>query len=79
MADSFVKLKIYNLLGREIATLVHETKSAGNYTVSFDASSVGDGLASGVYFYRLSVTAGSTSASGEAVSFVQTKKMILMK
>ena len=79
LADSFVKLKIYNLLGREIATLVHETKSAGNYTVSFDASSVGDGLASGVYFYRLSVTAGSTSASGEAVSFVQTKKMILMK
>ncbi|MCH8325673.1 MAG: T9SS type A sorting domain-containing protein [Bacteroidetes bacterium] len=71
-ADSFVDLKIYNLLGMEVTTLVNETKSAGNYTVHFDASSVNRGLTSGVYFYRL-------TATGEAVNFVQTKKMILIK
>jgi hypothetical protein len=52
------------VLGTEIATLVNEEKQAGSYSVSFDASS----LASGIYFYKL--------VSG---SFVETKKMILMK
>jgi Secretion system C-terminal sorting domain len=61
---SFVSLKIYDILGTEVATLVNEEKPAGNYQVSFDASS----LSSGVYFYRL-----------PAGSFVETKKMILLK
>ena len=60
---SNVKLTIYDLLGREVATLVNERKPAGTYTVRFDAS----GLASGVYLYR--ITAGS---------FVQSKKMVLL-
>jgi hypothetical protein len=46
-----VQLKVYDLLGREVATLVHETKPPGEYSVSFDA----EGLASGVYVYRLSL------------------------
>jgi len=61
---SFVTLKIYDVLGSEIITLVNEEKSAGNYEVEFNASS----LPSGVYFYIL-----------QAGSFVETKKMVLMK
>jgi hypothetical protein len=61
---SKVKLTLFNLLGEEVATLVNEEKLAGNYSVEFNAAS----LPSGVYFYRL-----------QAGSFVETKKMILMK
>ena len=57
-------LKVYNVLGREVATLVNEKQTAGNYTINFDASK----LTSGIYFYKLSVG-----------SFIQTKKMILLK
>ncbi len=59
-----VSLKIYDVLGREVATLVNEVKAAGAYTVPFNASN----LSSGVYFYKL-----------QAGSFVQTKKMMLVK
>ena len=61
---SNVELKIFDLLGSEIATLVNEEKAPGNYDVSFDASS----LSSGVYLYTI-----------KAGSFVQTRKMLLMK
>lgn len=44
-----ISLKVYNLLGQEVATLVNEFKTAGDYRLSFDAS----GLSSGMYFYRL--------------------------
>jgi hypothetical protein len=57
-------LKVFDVLGNEIVTLVNEYKSAGSYEVNFSNSE----LASGIYFYRL--TAGS---------FAETKKMILMK
>lgn len=57
-------LKIYDVLGNEIVTLVNEFKSAGSYKVNFNA----DGLSSGIYFYRL-----------RAGSFVETKKMLLLK
>ena len=60
----FVQLKVYDILGNEIATLVNEEKPAGNYEVEFNASM----LPSGVYFYRL--TAGS---------FTATKKLILLR
>jgi len=59
-----VVLKIYDILGREVATLVNEVKSEGRYEVNFDASS----LASGVYLYSM-----------QAGGFVCTKKMILIK
>jgi len=60
----YIKLKVYDILGNEVATLVNEEKTPGNYSVEWNASS----LASGVYVYRL-----------QAGSFVQTRKMILMK
>jgi hypothetical protein len=59
-----VKLIVFDILGREVATLVNEVKSAGNYTADFDAST----LSSGVYFYRL-----------ESGSFTESKKMLLVK
>ncbi|PJB00282.1 MAG: hypothetical protein CO127_08830, partial [Ignavibacteria bacterium CG_4_9_14_3_um_filter_36_18] len=59
-----ILLKIYDVLGTEIATLVNEEKAQGEYVVEFD----GSGLASGVYFYQL-----------RAGSFVQTNKMVLMR
>ena len=62
--EGLVMLKIYNTIGEEIETLVSEIKQAGNYNVNFDASS----LSSGIYFYRIHTD-----------SFVETKKMILMK
>jgi hypothetical protein len=60
----FVTLKVYDVLGNEIATLINEEKSAGSYEILFDATD----LSSGIYFYRL-----------QAGSFVETKKMVLMK
>jgi hypothetical protein len=62
--SSWVTLKVYDMLGQEIATLVNETKPAGAYKVQLDAKN----LAGGVYFYRL-----------RAGSFVQTKKLMLLR
>lgn len=62
--DGLVTIKVFDQLGTEVATLVNEEKPAGAYEIEFNASS----LASGVYYYR--ITSGS---------FVDTKKMILMK
>ncbi len=59
-----VKLTVYDILGRKVATLVNKKQAPGNYSVQFDASK----LSSGIYFYRLS-----------AGDFIATKKMILMK
>jgi len=59
-----VQLKVYDILGVEVATLVNEQQNSGNYTVGFDAAR----LSSGVYFYSLSVN-----------NFTQTRKMILEK
>ena len=59
-----VKIKIYDVLGREVRTLVNEFKQAGTYELQFSAN----GLASGIYLYRI-----------ESGNFVQTKKMILLK
>jgi photosystem II stability/assembly factor-like uncharacterized protein len=61
---SKVSLKIFDMLGREVASLVNETKQAGNYEVVFNASKI----SSGVYFYKL-----------QAGSFTETKKLTLMK
>jgi len=61
---SFVTLKVYDVLGNEIATIVNEEKPAGSYEVEFDATY----LTSGIYFYRL-----------KAGDYVETKKMVLLK
>jgi hypothetical protein len=47
--DGFVTLKVYNTSGKEVASLVNETRAAGYHTVSFNAAN----LSSGVYYYRL--------------------------
>ena len=62
--DRFVSLKVYDILGNDIATLVNEELDLGNYKVQFNASH----LSSGVYLYKLQ--------SGD---FSKTQKMILMK
>jgi probable HAF family extracellular repeat protein len=62
--EGFVTLKVYNAIGEEIAIVVNEVKQVGNYSVTFDASN----LPSGIYVYQLKVN-----------SFIETKKMILMK
>jgi hypothetical protein len=62
--QSFVELKVYDVLGNEVATLVNEEQSAGVYRTDF----IGTNLTSGIYFYKL-----------QTGSFVETKKMILLK
>ncbi len=67
LAVSNITLKIYNVLGQEVETLIHnEQMEEGLHEIEFDASH----LSSGVYFYRLNVNNGE---------FVQTKKLVLMK
>jgi hypothetical protein len=65
---SWQTLKIYDLLGNEVATLIDEYKSAGKYEVEFNSSSGIQDLASGIYFYQL-----------KAGEYINTKKMILLK
>jgi len=73
-SPQFVTLKVYDVLGKEVATLVNEEKPSGNYEVEFSAiggsASGGNSwnLASGIYFYQL-----------KAGEFIQTKKMILLR
>ena len=74
--SSFVTIKIYDLLGSEVATLVNEEKTVGTYELIWNAASAAGGLPSGVYFYRLQVI-DPESSSGQG--FVETKKMILIK
>ena len=61
---NYVSIKVYNLIGKEVAVLVDEQKQAGKYKLQFD----GSGIPSGVYFYRI-----------QAGSYSETKRMILLK
>ena len=63
-STQFVTLKVYDILGNEIATLINEEKPQGNYEVEFD----GTELTSGIYFYRL-----------VAGSYIEIKKMVLLR
>ncbi len=69
---SDVKLEVFDVLGRKVATLVNARQTAGTHSINFNATS----LASGVYFYRLQASA-TNGASGS--NFVETKKMMLVK
>jgi hypothetical protein len=74
---SIVSLKVYNILGQEVATLLDNAQfEEGTQTVEFNASN----FASGVYFYRL-ITSSTTNADGEVVGsqFVKVGKMLLIK
>ena len=68
--NSHLTLKVYDVLGNEIAVLVNEEKPVGSYEIEFSAASCGDGrnLSSGIYFYVLRVN-----------DFIETRKMILIK
>jgi len=68
---SFVSLKVYDVLGNEIETLINEEIPAGSYEIEYDASA----LTNGVYFYRLQ----AVPTGRQAGSFTETKKMVLMK
>ncbi|MCZ7609893.1 MAG: YCF48-related protein [Ignavibacterium sp.] len=63
-SQQFVSLKVYDVLGNEVAILVNEDRSAGSYEINFDASN----LSSGIYFYQLKTS-----------EFIQTKKMIYLR
>ncbi len=69
-----VSLKVYDVLGNEVATLVNEYRSAGSYNEEFTINNLQ--LSSGIYFYRLQAGDPST---GSGQVFVETKKMILLK
>jgi hypothetical protein len=84
-AGSWQTLKVYDILGNEVATLVDEYKPAGTYEVEFSPASgirnPASGIrnpASGIYFYQLLVSA-LQSKDGKAGSFIQTKKMVLLR
>lgn len=66
--QTHVTLKIYDILGNEVTTLVNESQSAGSHEIQFNAS----GFSSGVYFYRLSI-------SGDAGKRTKVRKMLLLK
>ncbi|MEW6701601.1 MAG: discoidin domain-containing protein, partial [Bacteroidota bacterium] len=72
--NSFVTLKVYDILGREVATLVNEYQQAGIYNSQFAIRNYQ--LSSGVYFYRLHAIPQSGKQTGD---YVQTKKMIFLK
>jgi hypothetical protein len=69
--NSFVQLKIFDVLGREVATLVNEKLQPGTYTVDWDAAN----YPSGVYFYKFT----SSDAVTNEILYTKTNKMILMK
>jgi hypothetical protein len=71
-STQFVSLKVYDVLGNEVATLVNEYRDAGTYELEFNAEK----LSSGVYYYQLRAADPST---GSEQGFIETKKMILLK
>jgi lysophospholipase L1-like esterase len=76
-SGSFVNLKIYDILGNEVTTLVNEFQNAGVHSILFNSRQIANHrqLASGVYLYKLN----AVSSSGQIRNFTDTKKLILMK
>ena len=62
--QSNVKIKVFDILGREVITLLNDNKIAGNYSLTFDGSD----LSTGIYFYQI-----------RTGNFTQTKKMIILR
>jgi hypothetical protein len=63
-SKSFVSLKVFDILGREVATIISEEMSAGSYSRQWNAAN----MSSGIYFYRL-----------QAGTFIETKKLVLLR
>ena len=78
-----VTLKVYDILGREVATLVNQKQKPGNYEITWNGLSASGGqVPSGVYFYQLTagaLTGMSADQASSATGFVETKKMILLR
>ena len=77
--SGYVSLKVYDILGNEIATLVDEYKSAGKYTIEFNShsgNSVTGELSSGIYLYKLQ---SGNPSTGSGQVFTETKKMMLVR
>jgi len=72
---SQISIKVYDILGNEVATLVDEFKPAGSYEVEFNTSTPAGELASGVYVYRLQ----TAPSAGSGQAFTETKKMVLLR
>lgn len=73
--DSYVELKVYDLIGREIRTLIHENQVAGSKNVQWDGKeSFGNPVSSGMYVYHISARSRESN-----LQFSQTRKMILLK
>ncbi len=79
---SNVSLKVFDMLGRDVATLVNERKPSGSYQAEWNAA----GMPSGVYFYRFSVVPSTRrdlvpteGRNGQASTFTETKKLILLR
>jgi len=74
--NSFVTIKIFNILGKEVATILNEVQQAGKYSLKFNTTTnrqlTTNNLSSGVYFYQLRSSSGGTHV-------VQTKKMLVLK
>lgn len=66
--NTMVVLKVFDVMGREVSTLVNKPKSSGMHQVTFDASEISGGLSSGVYIYQL-----------KAGSFTEAKKLLILK
>ena len=74
-SQSFVAIKIYNILGQEIATLVDEEQTSGNHSIEWNGKSTGGfPVSSGVYFYRI-----EAHQPGGQFEFANVKKMVLLK
>ena len=71
--EKFIKLNVFDVLGREVATLINENKLAGNYEIDFNPAKYN--LASGTYFYQISVT----DLKSDVVLYKNTKKLIYLK
>ena len=71
---SYLILKVYDIFGGEVASLVNDEKAAGNYEIKWNA----ENLPSGIYLYKLSVSV-LPSQDRQAGNFVEAKKMILLK
>ena len=72
--QSLVKVRVFDALGREIATLLNNVRDAGNHNIEFD-SNFFKGLSSGIYFYKLE----AFEPNGNAIYFNDIKKMMLVK
>jgi hypothetical protein len=72
--ESFVKVRVFDVIGREVATLLNNTRDAGTHNIEFDANFY-KGLSSGIYLYKLE----ASSPEDNSVYFTAIKKMILVK